>query len=146
MYSDQLQHWTDNAAQAAGKAYGQGREMFYSARDKAYEAARRAKNARRAEKRAEASLPTLHDRWHRLLDNAGESFARAGSRIGCRFHSSERLLLKTGAVLLALKCFSRRHQPVSAIASDTHDRIRERPVESVIIALGIGYALGKLLR
>jgi len=144
MNYEPIQRWADQAADTAGKMLGQGKVLALSARDRAWDAASAAR--RREAKRADAYLATLQDRWRGIKEGVSDRFSRKGTSLHDRMHSTERMLLKAGGLFLVFKCFSHRNEPIREVVASTRTHIEERPLGSAVIALGLGYAIGKLLR
>ena len=79
------------------------------------------------------------------LKTAGNQVAHSAGSVGRQVHCLETSLIKVGFIYMIYRLFiSDDH-----VAKATHKvkaRINEKPVESALIALGVGYVIGKIVR
>jgi ElaB/YqjD/DUF883 family membrane-anchored ribosome-binding protein len=79
------------------------------------------------------------------LRGAGSQMGKAAHVVGTTLEHTERRLMKMGMVFVAYKWFA-GDSAIKKVTDDVKKHVNENPVQSVVIALGAGYVLGKLFR
>jgi len=76
---------------------------------------------------------------------AGGQVAHTAGALGHKMQSAESRLLKVGFIYMVYRLFiSDPH--VAQATRKAREHINQQPVESAIIALGVGYVIGKMVR